>query len=99
MSIDTYKMMQQVRYKLKDNTLSEQELLYIVKEGVEIANKLDIHEQRNIRRFILLQFAFSRQQLKSHSIRKTLTNILTYQAWNEDKRLDFIYKNLVGRKT
>ncbi|KHD07343.1 hypothetical protein PN36_21260 [Candidatus Thiomargarita nelsonii] len=91
-------MMRQVRYKLKDSTLSDQELLYIVEECVEIAKKLQIYEEKNILRFILLQFAFSREQLESNLIRDAFTNTLTHQAWDEDKRLDFIYKNIVNRK-
>jgi len=98
MNIDVEKMMKRLRYKLKNQTISDQELLYFVKEGLEIAPKLQIYEEKNILRLILLQFLFSHAQLETRLIRETLLKTLTYSAWDEDKRLDFIYKNLINRQ-
>ncbi len=77
--------------------LSAEQLEEIVRRRTAAAAALEIQDEDDVMRFVDLEFRITAEQRRSPLIVGTLRRILGNVDWEPAKRLDFVYKHLVGR--
>jgi hypothetical protein len=95
---DLIRIFKFLKYKLRNRAIEEQELLRTIEESLEVAKQLDIADEKEVIRFIELQFNFSKFQLQSQFIQEALVHTLANVEWSAKKRLDFIDEQILDRK-
>ena len=91
------RMFRFLKHRLAGRGFSDTDLYLSVREGIEIGESLGITEERQVLRFIELQFRFSRDQLASPLIRNVLFQTLANDDWDAEQRIDYIEQQLIGR--
>lgn len=87
----------QGRYPEQTHGLTEKELLRRVREALAAAPALEITEEKDVFRFVALSVLLTPEQKASKLVEGVLRRILANVDWEGEKRLDFLYKHLVGR--
>lgn len=87
----------QGRYPEQTHGLPEKELLRRVREALAVAPALEITEEKDVFRFVALSVLLTPEQKTSKLVEGVLRRILANVDWEGEKRLDFLYKHLVGR--
>ena len=85
------------RYSDETADFSDEELLSIVKKCLNKCASLEIFSEKDIFRFIALSVLITTEQMKSRLIEGVFKRILANLDWSSKKRLDFLYKHVVGR--
>jgi hypothetical protein len=87
----------QERYPEKTANIDELRLLEMVRESLSSCEGLHLSEGNDVFRYIALRVLLTPEQRESRLIRGVLIRTLSYLEWESGKRLDFIYKHIVGR--
>jgi hypothetical protein len=86
------------RYPKETGTVTEARLLEVVREGLKLCVPLHINDPKEILRFLALSLLLTPAQKRSALLRAVLYRVVkAYSNWGAKKRLDFIYKYVVGR--
>lgn len=87
----------QGRYLEQTQNVPETELLRRVRESLAVVPALEITDERDIFRFVALSVLLAPEQKASKLVEGVMHRILSNLDWDSGKRLDFLYKHLVGR--
>jgi hypothetical protein len=87
----------QGRYPEQTRDLDPVELLMRVRESLVLCPSLEITEEKDIFRFLALSVLLTPEQKKSKLVEGVTRRILSNLDWDGTRRLDFLYKRLVGR--
>lgn len=87
----------QGRYLEQTRDLDPVELLRRVRESLMLCPTLQITEEKDIFRFLALSVLLTPDQKKSKLVEGVTRRILSNLDWDGTRRLDFLYKHLVGR--
>jgi hypothetical protein len=87
----------QGRYPEQTRVLDPAELLRRVRESLALCPPLEITEEKDIFRFLALSVLLTPEQKKSTLVEGVMRRILSNLDWDGTRRLDFLYKHLVGR--
>jgi hypothetical protein len=85
------------RYPHESAKVEEPLLLEMVRESLGTCAVLQISDPDDMLRYIALRVLLTPEQRQSRLIRGVLIRTLTYLDWDARKRLDFIYKHIIGR--
>jgi hypothetical protein len=88
----------QERYPEKSVAIDEIRLLEMVRESLGTCEGLKISDEEDVLRYIALRVLLTAEQRESRLIRGVVIRTLSYVDWESGKRLDFIYKHIVGRR-
>ena len=81
----------------RTGTLSDEQLLTLVQNGIAASHTISLTEKEDIFRFITLPYVLSPVQQSSSLIKGVAIRILDNKEWSGQKRLNFIYRHLVNR--
>jgi hypothetical protein len=87
----------QSRYPEPTRDIDPAELRTRVREALALSPTLEITEEKDLFRFIALGVLLTHEQKKSKLVEGVTRRILGNLDWDSTKRLDFLYKHLVGR--
>lgn len=77
--------------------MSERKLLEMVQATLSTCPTLEIVDDEDIFRYAALRVLLTPEQKQSPLIQGVLVRILSNLDWDSKKRLDFVYKHVVGR--
>ena len=69
----------------------------MVKASLSTCGTLRIADESDVLRYVALRILLTPQQKASRLIQGVLVRILSHPDWSSQKRLDFVYKHVVGR--
>jgi hypothetical protein len=87
----------QWRYPTQTKMIVEAKLAAMVQEALSSCKALEIADEKEVFRFVALRVLLTQEQRQSPLIQGVLVRILSNLDWDSKKRLDFIYKHVVGR--
>ncbi len=87
----------QGRYPEQACIIDLAELRQRVREALVLCPALVITEEKDVFRFIALGVLVTSEQKRSKLVEGVVRRILGNLDWESSKRLDFLYKHLVGR--
>ena len=87
----------QGRYPEQTRGVDPAELRQRIREALAVCPALELTEEKDLFRFIALSVLLSPEQKKSRLVEGVMRRILANLDWDGAKRLDFLYKHLVGR--
>jgi hypothetical protein len=86
------------RYPKETAGMARDQLMELVREALARCPPLKIREPRDVLLFVALCILITPQQRKSKLLESVLRRVLeAIEDWSATKRLDFIYKHVVGR--
>jgi hypothetical protein len=85
------------RYPKESNELNAAQLRQAVQEALASCAPLEIDNDYDIFRFVALRVLLTPEQTQSHLIQGAVVRTLSNLDWDCTKRLDFVYKHIVGR--
>jgi len=85
------------RYPEETRSIERAELIRRVHEGFALGPTLEITDEKDMLRFIALGILMTEEQKRSKLIEGVVRRILANLDWDAEKRLDFLYKHVVGR--
>lgn len=85
------------RYPGQTQGLDDARLEAVVREALTACIMLEIIEERDIFRAIALRVLLTPEQRQSKLIKGALLRIMCNLEWDAKKRLDFVYRHIVGR--
>jgi hypothetical protein len=88
----------QWRYPKETGVVEEARLRAIVRDALKLCPLLRIEDPKEVVRFLALSFLITPEQRKSVLLETVIKRImLAADSWSARKRLNFIYKHVVGR--
>ena len=87
----------QWRYPKETRAMDEAQILEMIKEALSTCLRLEIIDEKDILRYVALRVLLTPEQKQSSLIAGVLLRILSNLDWDSKKRLDFVYKHVVGR--
>jgi hypothetical protein len=87
----------QGRYPAQTRDIDPAELLRRTREALALCPALEITDEKDVFRFIALSVLITDEQKRSKLVEGVTRRILANLDWDSEKRLDFLYKHLVGR--
>jgi len=87
----------QWRYPQQTSTVNEAQLVEMVRAALSTCPTLLIVDDRDIFRYLALSVLLTSTQKQSPLIQGVLVRILSKLDWDGKKRLDFVYRHVVGR--
>ena len=85
------------RYPDQTRELDDAQLEEVVRAALAACAPLEITETPDVFRTIALRVLVTPEQKQSKLVEGTLLRIMCNRAWSPKKRLDFVYKHLIGR--
>jgi hypothetical protein len=88
----------QWRYPKETAMLDEARLRNIVRDALKLCPLLRIEDPKEVVRFLALSFLITPEQRKSALLAAVIKQVMAaVDSWSARKRLNFIYRHLVGR--
>jgi hypothetical protein len=88
----------QWRYPKETALVDEAHLRGIVREALKLCPVLRIEDPKDVVRFLALSFLITPEQRKSALLETVIKRVMVAtDSWSATKRLNFIYKHVVGR--
>ena len=84
-------------YPKQTREIEDSKLLELVQTALPFCEPLQITDENDILRFLALSFLITPEQKQSHLIEGTVRRTLSNLDWDSKKRLNFIYKHVIGR--
>jgi hypothetical protein len=85
------------RYPTESSALDAAQLRQAVQEALASCAPLEVNNDYDIFRFVALRVLLNPEQKRSPLIQGALVRTLSNLDWDCTKRLDFVYKHIVGR--
>lgn len=85
------------RYPKESDRLTIQEMEESMAGWVSLLGPLELNEHEDQVRFLALCVLLDRQHQQSKLIQGVLKRVMSNFEWSPKRRLDFVYKHLVGR--
>jgi hypothetical protein len=87
----------QWRHPREARAWREPELLETIRTALATCPELEIVEEADVLRYLALRVLLTPEQRRSPLLQGVLVRILGNLDWDAEKRLDFVYKHVVGR--
>lgn len=87
-----------LKHRLRRDGISDLDLLYAVREGVTYGARVGITDEKSLVRLVELQLRAPPALLGSPAAMQALVAVLTNARLESGERLDFVDRNILGRR-